>query len=100
MEGLHNCSNGTEICFNTFGSFECQCITGYIKENGVCNGMCKWILEANKCVLISALYLDINECNVLNGGCSHYCNNTDGSYYCSCPVGFELVDEELCKGKK
>ena len=44
-------------------------------------------------------YLDIDECNVLNGGCSHYCNNTDGSYYCSCPVGYELVDQQLCKGK-
>ena len=43
--------------------------------------------------------IDSNECNVLNGGCSHYCNNTDGSYYCSCPVGYELVDQELCKGK-
>ena len=43
--------------------------------------------------------LDINECDELNGGCSHYCNNTDGSYYCSCPVGYELDDQELCKGK-
>ena len=45
------------------------------------------------------LYSDINdECNVLTGGCSHYCNNTDGNYYCSCPVGYELVDQQLCKG--
>ena len=39
LEGLHNCFNGTEICINTIGSFECQCITGYMKDNGVCNGM-------------------------------------------------------------
>ena len=43
--------------------------------------------------------LDIIECDVLIGGCSHYCNNTDGSYYCSCPVGYELTDQQLCKGK-
>ena len=45
------------------------------------------------------ILLDINECNVLNVGCSHYCNNTDGSYYCSCPVGYDLIDQNLCKGK-
>ena len=49
-------------------------------------------------VLLS-LHLDINECDVLDGGCSHYCNNTDGSYYCSCPVGYELIDQMFCKGK-
>ena len=43
--------------------------------------------------------LDINECDVFNGGCSHFCTNTNGSYYCSCPVGYELVNELLCKGK-
>ena len=43
LEGLHNCSNETEICINTFGSFECQCVTGYMKENGVCTGMYKLI---------------------------------------------------------
>ena len=45
------------------------------------------------------ILLDINECDVLNGGCSHYCNNTDGDYYCSCPVGYELDNELLCEGK-
>ena len=41
LEGLHNCSNETELCINTFGSFECQCIRGYIEENKMCNGMYK-----------------------------------------------------------
>ena len=50
-------------------------------------------------VFFSALLLDINECDILNGGCSDYCNNTNGSYYCSCPVGYELVDQELCNGE-
>ena len=54
-----------------------------------------------KCLEITCfcMCLDINECDVLNGGCSHYCNNTDGSYYCSCPVGYDLVNELLCEGK-
>ena len=28
---------------------------------------------------------DINECAYHNGGCSHNCKNTNGSYHCSCP---------------
>ena len=28
---------------------------------------------------------DINECTNHNGGCSHNCKNTNGSYHCSCP---------------
>ena len=51
------------------------------------------------CVCVPLLQLDINECDQLNGDCSHYCNNTDGSYYCSCPMGYELVDQQLCEGE-
>ena len=35
----------------------------------------------------------MNECNTSsNGGCSHYCNNTEGGYFCSCPNGYLLGD--------
>lgn len=33
---------------------------------------------------------DIDECQLNNGNCSHTCENTPGSYRCSCPTGFEL----------
>ena len=33
---------------------------------------------------------DINECLVNNGGCSHNCTNTVGSYYCVCATGYLL----------
>ena len=37
------------------------------------------------------LYIsDINECNYSNGGCEHICNNTVGSYYCTCNSGYTL----------
>ena len=43
--------------------------------------------------------IDINECDEENGGCSHMCNNTIGSYQCLCEDGYELdSDQHLCNG--
>ena len=40
---------------------------------------------------------DLNECAQNNGGCSHTCTNTEGSYVCSCNVGYELdTDNHTC----
>ena len=33
------------------------------------------------------LSVDIDECRVGNGGCQHYCNNTEGSFNCYCDDG-------------
>ena len=38
------------------------------------------------------LYIDIDECEDDRNTCSHYCNNTEGSYQCSCPSGY-ILDE-------
>ncbi|EDO37019.1 predicted protein [Nematostella vectensis] len=41
---------------------------------------------------------DVNECNVLNGGCSHTCVNTIGGYYCKCPPYLKLdKDMHRCR---
>ena len=37
--------------------------------------------------------LDINECSMGNGGCSHDCVNTVGSYECVCPGGYRMEHE-------
>ena len=37
--------------------------------------------------------LDIDECQVDNGGCNQECNNNAGSYNCSCENGYELTDD-------
>lgn len=39
---------------------------------------------------------DINECDTL-GTCSHFCNNTKGSFKCSCGDGYVLHDHNWCK---
>ena len=36
---------------------------------------------------------DIDECATNNGGCSQGCNNTAGSFECTCTSGYELSDD-------
>ena len=44
--------------------------------------------------------LDINECDDTYHGCHHNCQNTIGSYNCTCYDGFILAeDERSCEGK-
>ena len=44
--------------------------------------------------------VDINECVNGNHGCSHDCNNNDGSFTCTCPSGYTLMaDLQTCIGK-
>jgi hypothetical protein len=41
---------------------------------------------------------DMNECLSLNGGCSHNCDNVEGSFVCSCRDGFSLeADGRTCE---
>lgn len=44
---------------------------------------------------------DINECRRYPGRlCGHKCENTLGSYHCSCSVGFRLAaDGRSCEGE-
>ena len=50
-------------------------------------------------IICMCCYLDVNECLDNNAGCEHNCENTDGSYYCTCNSGFELLsDNHTCKG--
>ena len=42
---------------------------------------------------------DINECLLANGQCDHDCHNTIGSYYCTCQVGYLLLEDHRgCTG--
>jgi len=43
---------------------------------------------------------DSNECAVNNGGCEHVCQDTVGSYVCSCDPGYALSDNQFsCEGQ-
>ena len=45
--------------------------------------------------------LDMNECTNGNHSCEHNCQNTDGSYTCSCNTGYNISSNGLsCNGKK
>ena len=42
---------------------------------------------------------DTDECDAANGGCEDTCENTPGSYYCTCDVGYGLAaDRHACIG--
>ena len=45
---------------------------------------------------------DIDECNEnVKNNCSHLCINSPGSYYCKCPNGFQMSqDNKTCKCPK
>uniref|UniRef100_A0A8C5PID7 Growth arrest specific 6 n=1 Tax=Leptobrachium leishanense TaxID=445787 RepID=A0A8C5PID7_9ANUR len=60
---------GSALCVDLKGDFYCYCNSGWKGKS--CN-------------------TDKDECLVLNGGCSHYCNNKLGTYHCLCPSGFRL----------
>jgi len=86
------------ICTDTNGSYYCSCHDGYILGNDTssCIGMCDTLWVANS----YCCDLDINECQTDNGGCTQTCDNTDGSYQCSCWDGYELTsDYHTCVGK-
>ena len=71
------------------------------------------LLLINTAALVSVIFLlfvhilikliDINECTNGTHACysDDHCNNTDGSYTCSCPQGYEVgSDGHSCNGMK
>uniref|UniRef100_A0A1A7X7H3 CD97 molecule n=2 Tax=Iconisemion striatum TaxID=60296 RepID=A0A1A7X7H3_9TELE len=76
-EGAGQCgSNAT--CFNTFGSYYCQCAEGFKSSKSV-----------NFTADSPAMCKDIDECLTTNiCGPDASCNNTISSYVCFCKKGF------------
>lgn len=106
------------ICVNLLGSYRCECQAGYIFNSisRVCEGKQSlpslhrskphWIPMSAVCTavwkFVLTLYhlLDTNECRHYPGRlCAHKCENTPGSYKCSCTTGFKLAsDGRNCDG--
>lgn len=90
-------------CNNTIGNYTCTCNEGYTGEGGV--GVCEGMEHVKINFTISLhsmckmcfflIYADIDECNEENGGCSQFCNNTYGSYFCSCFPGYNLINDSI-----
>ena len=66
----------------------------------VAPGLICFTLSNFSAFLLYSLFFDLtdfNECNV-EGSCSQMCNNTIGSFSCSCLSGYELrPDGRTCK---
>ena len=69
----------------------------------LCVGWCYiTLVEIMICILksFSIILLDIDECQINNGGCMSGCENQPGSYICLCQAGFRLApDAKTCQGK-
>ncbi|XP_065058299.1 fibrillin-1-like isoform X5 [Rhopilema esculentum] len=65
------------VCLKSNDRTFCKCTDGYAGNGKICT--------------------DVNECSVVNGGCSHICSNENGTYACSCNRGFSLHgDDKSC----
>ncbi|KAH8365730.1 hypothetical protein KR093_003824, partial [Drosophila rubida] len=99
----------THECINKPGSFECGCPLGYLLQEderscqpalvGCPPGTQKTDqgcspIECGDGMLIGVdgSCVDIDECHVNNGGCSHLCENVRGSFKCDCPEGYKLAE--------
>ena len=96
--GIDTCDQN---CTNTPGSFLCNCSEGYVlgEDGYTCDGetkLCRIFLFKLTC-----LCLDIDECLVDGGGCDQDCNNTFGSFVCSCSEGYMLNEDGYsCDGER
>ncbi|XP_062857261.1 complement component C1q receptor [Trichomycterus rosablanca] len=103
------------FCNNTSGSYNCECPEGYrlsLENRHKCVLHCPYwkcqaecdfnnpyqcecppgfILEEN---LPDSVCIDIDECSM--SYCDQHCNNTPGSYICSCDEGFTFIADTTC----
>ncbi|XP_015205607.2 thrombomodulin-like [Lepisosteus oculatus] len=117
-EDIDECLNDVcqQECENVMGSYKCSCFQGYMQRNentskcelycssyecpAVCDPNVYWMCKCPDGFVLDqredGLYcVDIDECES-GTYCSHFCNNTFGSYSCYCEKGFYLLNNFLC----
>ncbi len=50
-------------------------------------------------ILLSYMYIDINECEEDAHNCTDVCVNVQGGFECACNQGYTLADTTSCTGK-
>ena len=58
------------------------------------------LLEESQPDIKIVIYVDIDECDLANGGCEHSCVNTEGAFYCLCEAGYKLEKGYMCEGNE
>ncbi|KAK6971066.1 latent-transforming growth factor beta-binding protein 4, partial [Biomphalaria glabrata] len=111
------CNQGF-LCFNSLGSYKCECPAGYNIDNMICkdvnecsdptvNITCDLSLEVCRNNIGSyscdckqgysrnqfQVCVDIDECSADIDKCEQVCENKAGSYNCLCSSGFVLSDD-------
>lgn len=103
------------ICTNTPGSYKCSCYDGY-KEDPTSPNKCKLYCAFEECDAVcdpndrfqcycpdgyiseergaNTVCIDMDECSF--SYCDQDCENTLGSYVCTCSPGYTLVDQYKC----
>ena len=80
--------------------FRCSCSVSYVHDKRVEEYLTLWYICAYVMTKFSCCCTaDINECAEEVDSCSQICNNTIGSYECSCENGYRLdPDGHTCNG--
>uniref|UniRef100_A0A3B3YIV9 Latent transforming growth factor beta binding protein 2 n=1 Tax=Poecilia mexicana TaxID=48701 RepID=A0A3B3YIV9_9TELE len=93
---------GKGHCINSYGSYTCQCHSGYsqvITQNRkFCQGETQSSLFSVTTFFSALLDLaDINECSMPNKCQNGQCVNTEGSFTCECNDGYSKSWRGLCE---
>ena len=59
-----------------------------------------WTVKVNLLFSVINFILDVDECQISNGGCNQTCTNMFGSFECSCGIEYILIADNLgCESK-